>query len=109
MDLYHTTDTDGVSLLNPDAEAMRALLAKLDDPAAEDAEHPDISLIHDPSAWSISVFPNGTVTFENLEAEDAAPFYMNAVSRRKALQLWLELSRGEIDRLRGQPWIRDGG
>lgn len=107
MDLYHTTDAEGVSLLNPDTQAMRALLARLDEPAAEEAEHPDVSLVHDPSAWSLSVFPNGTVTFENLEADDDAPLYMTKVSRPDALQMWLELSRGEIERLRQRAWVCD--
>lgn len=105
MELYHTTDADGVSLLNPDAEAMRELLAKLDEPAAEDAEHPDVSLIHDPSAWIMSVFPGGTVTLENLDADDGPPLYMKDVSRKDALRMWLELSRGEIERVRSRPWV----
>jgi hypothetical protein len=107
MDLYHTTDADGVSLLNPSAEAMRELLAKLDEASAEEAEHPDVSLVHDPSAWSMSVFPSGTVTFENLDDDDGAPLYMNHVSRKDALQMWLELSRGEIERLRKRDWLSD--
>lgn len=107
MDLYHTTDAEGITLLNPDTEAMRALLERLDEPGAEDAEHPDVSLIHDPSAWSLSVFPNGTVILENLDDDDASPLYMNALSRKEALQLWLQLSRGEIEGLRKLPWKRD--
>lgn len=107
MDLYHSTDADGVSLLNPDTQAMRDLLAQLDDPATEDAEHPDVSLIHDPSGWTLSVFPRGTVTFENLEAEDSPPLYMTGVSRADALQMWLELSRGEIEGLQKRDWLRD--
>lgn len=107
MDLYHATDADGVSLLNPDTATMRELLKKLDKPSAEDAEHPDVSLIHDPSAWSISVFPSGIVTFEKLNDDDNAPLFMNSVSRKDALQMWLELSRGEIERLRNRPWKCD--
>lgn len=108
MELYHSTDADGVSLVNPDAEAMRELLAQLDSPSAEDAEHPDISLIHDSSGWCLSVFPSGTVTFENLEAEDSAPLFMTEVSRADALQMWLELSRGEIENLQQRSWVSDG-
>ena len=108
MDLYHTTDVDGISLLNPDEQAMRDLLAQLDAPAAGDAEHPDVSLVHDASAWSLSVFPGGTVTFENLEDEDAPPRYMTEVSRSDALRMWLELSRGEIEGLQRRDWRRDG-
>jgi hypothetical protein len=107
MDLYHTTDFDGVSLLNPDADAMRSLLASLDEPAAREADHPDVALIHDPSGWLIAAFPNGTVTLENLEAEDGDPLYLNAVSRKEALQLWQELSQGKIERVRNRPWICD--
>jgi glutamate mutase epsilon subunit len=107
MDLYHTTDVDGISLLNPDEQAMRELLDQLDAPGAGDAGHPDVSLVHDASAWSLSVFPGGTVTFENLEAEDLPPFYMNGVSQAEALRMWLQLSRGEIDALRARDWLRD--
>lgn len=107
MELYHSTDARGISLLNPDKAAMQALLAQLDEPGAEEAEHPDVSLVHDSSAWSISVFPSGTVTFENLDAEDSIPLYMNGVSRSEALQMWLELSCGEIQKLKNRDWIRD--
>lgn len=108
MDLYHSTDADGVTLVNPDTGAMRALLARLDEPMAGEAEHPDVSLVHDPSAWSLSVFPSGTVSFENLEAEDSPPLYMTNVSRADALQMWLELSRGEIDQVRKRSWQSEG-
>jgi len=107
MDLYHTTDADGVSLLNPDTESLRTILAGLEEPAIEDAEHPDVSLVHDPSGWSISVFPSGIVTLENLEDDDGAPLYMNNVSRKEALKLWLELSRGEIARVQERDWLRE--
>lgn len=108
MDLYHTTDAHGISMLNPDIEAMRELLTQLDEPIAEDAEHPDVSLIHDPSGWSLSVFPSGTVTLENFDEEDTHPLYMKNVSRSDALQMWLELSLGEIEKTRKYPWISEG-
>ena len=107
MNLYHTTDMDGVSMMNPDKKSMRELLAMLDEPESLDEEMPDVSLIHDPSGWSVSVFPSGIVTLENLEDEDVAPLYMNAISRDAALEMWLELSRGEIERVRDRPWQRD--
>lgn len=108
MELYHTTDAEGISLVNPDTEAMRAVLDQLDAPDAEEAEHPDVSLVHDASAWSLSVFPNGTVLFENLEDDDEAPHHLPQVSRHDALQMWLKLSRGEIEHLLALPWKRDG-
>lgn len=107
MDLYHTTDADGITELNPTAEKMRALLDHLDRREAEDAEHPDVSLVHDTSGWSISVFPSGVVTFENLDEPDEMPRFMSDLSRNEALALWLDLSKGRIGHLMSQPWLRD--
>ena len=38
MDLYHTTDCEGISELNPTAEKMRELLDSLDAQGAHEAE-----------------------------------------------------------------------
>ena len=107
MELYHTTDADGISELNPTAEKMRDLLDCLDTVDAYEAEYPDVSLVHDPSGWSLSVYPSGIVTFENLDQPDDAPRFMSGVSRNQALELWLELSRGEIRQVNSRPWLRD--
>ncbi|MEO0511059.1 MAG: hypothetical protein AAF065_14510 [Verrucomicrobiota bacterium] len=106
MDLFHTTDIDGVSEINPSVEKMREVLELLDEPEIEDEEHPDVSLVHDPTGWSLSVFPNGIVTFENLDDEDNTPRFMNGVSRTDVLKMWQELSRGKIERLLNQAWSR---
>jgi hypothetical protein len=106
MDLYHTTDIDGITELNPPAAKLRALLKSLDSPGAASVDHPDVALVHDPSGWSISVYPSGVVTLENLEDEDADPLYMNKVSRNQAFELWQTLSLGRIEQLRQQPWQR---
>lgn len=107
MDLFHTTDADGISELNPTPEKMRELLASLDNAEAFEAEHPDVSLVHDPSGWSLSVFPSGVVTFENLDEDDDIPRFMTGVTRNEALALWLELSRGQIKQVNSRPWLRD--
>lgn len=104
MNLYHSTDMDGVSELNPDRTTLRRILQSLDAPGAADADHPDVSLVHDASGWSLSVFPSGVVTFENLDDEDGAPLHLQQVSRNQALQLWEQLARGDIEDLRAQPW-----
>jgi hypothetical protein len=70
MDLFHTTDTDGVSELNPTAEKMRALLDSLHDIDVQEADHPDVALVHDPSGWALAVYPSGVVTFENFNEPD---------------------------------------
>ena len=105
MDLYHTTDSKGISELYPTAEKMRELLDSLDAQGAYEAEHPDVSLVHDPSGWTLSVYPSGVVTFENFDEADDIPRFMSGVTRNQALELWLELSRGEIHQVNSRPWL----
>ncbi len=107
MDLYHTTDMDGISELNPDAERMQALIAQLDMPDFEEADHPDLSLVHDPSGWSLTLYPSGIVTFENLDDDDTQPRFMTGIDRAKSLHLWKSLARGDIDGLKQLPWLRE--
>ncbi len=107
MDLYHSTDADGVSILNPDTLQMRSLLESLDEPGAAEQEHPDVSLVHDASGWSVSVFPGGTLTLENLDAPDKPPAYRRGVSASEALRIWQQLARGNIDWLQKLDWVRD--
>lgn len=104
MDLFHTTDCDGVSQLNPDKETMRKVITQLDDPDAEQVDHPDVSLVHDSSGWSISLYPTGIATFENLNDNDAPPKVMTNLSRNAALKLWIDLSKGRIDQLKALNW-----
>jgi|TARA_B110000093_G_scaffold73760_1_gene80148 hypothetical protein len=107
MELYHTTDMDGISELNPDEARMEQLIAQLDMPDFEEADHPDLSLVHDPSGWTLTLYARGIVTYENLEDDDDQPLFMTGIARAKALQLWKSLARGDIDALNQLPWLRD--
>ncbi|MFP4260900.1 MAG: hypothetical protein ACLFS1_07465 [Opitutales bacterium] len=107
MDLYHSTDADGISILNPDTRQMLDLLESLDEPETREKEHPDVSLTHDPSGWSLSVYPGGTATFENWNEADEPPRYMRNLNRRDCLEMWLDLAKGRIDSLQTKPWQRD--
>ncbi|MEM8866762.1 MAG: hypothetical protein AAGC73_00705 [Verrucomicrobiota bacterium] len=103
MDLFHTTDTDGISILNPDLTAMRELIASLDTAGVNEADHPDVSLVHDPSGWSISLYPNGVAALENLD-DEAEPRYLPKLTRSEALKLWVALSQGDLTHIRRHPW-----
>lgn len=107
MELYHSTDADGISILNPDNRQMRALLESLDHPDTQEQDHPDVSLIHDPSGWAVSVFPGGTVTLENLNEADEPPCYMRGVNRQDCLNMWLDLAQGRIGALQARAWQCD--
>ena len=107
MNLFHTTDADGISELNPSADKMRELLDSLQDPEVLETEHPDVALVHDATGWALTAYPNGVVTLENFDHEDESPLYMKGMSRNQMLELWLELSRGEIQQLRARSWQRE--
>ena len=108
MDLYHTTDMDGVSELNPNEARMEQLIAQLEMPDFEEADHPDLSLVHDTSGWVLTFYPSSIVTYENLDDDDDRPRFMAGILKAKALQLWKSLARGDIDSLKQLPWLRDG-
>jgi len=107
MDFYHTTDMHGVSEINPDTGRLRELIDALDNAENSDAPHPDVSLIHDTTGWALTVYPSGVVTFENLDDADELPRYLSDVTRREALTMWIELSKGRIEQVNSRPWLRD--
>jgi hypothetical protein len=78
---------------------MRELLAELD---RRDPEHPDTWLTHE-SGWTLTAFESGLLVWENPELP-GAPRHQVGVSRDKALNLWLNLSRREIAAIEQEPW-----
>ena len=107
MNLYHTTDSEGISEINPDRMRMREILEEVGSAESADAPHPDVSLVHDTSGWMVTVYPGGVVTLENLGDADELPFYLRKVGLSEALSLWTELAEGNIAKLRKRPWLQD--
>lgn len=70
----------------------------------EDEEHVSVSVIHE-TEWGLSFYRGGYVTFENVEG-DGEPRHMQGVSREKAIEMMLALSRGELVSLDQEPWQR---
>ena len=104
MDLCHSTDAFGVSILNPNLEALHDLLGSLDDREIRSAEHPDVSLTNDTLGWSITVYPSGVVTLESLDQQGEAPKFLRDQTRNQALELWLQLRDGRINNRLAKPW-----
>jgi hypothetical protein len=93
---------------------MRELLGELDQ--EDGPEHPDTWLTHE-SGWTLSVFQSGLAIWSYDADHDAAatpdeeesevwsePRHQVGVSRERALDLWLKLSRGEIAAIEQEPW-----
>jgi hypothetical protein len=96
---YHAVDRWGSDEEEPSETRMRELIAEL---AVKDPEHPDTWLTHE-SGWTLAVHETGLVVWENLE-EDVESRHLVHVPRETALQLWLKLSRGEIEVVEREPW-----
>jgi hypothetical protein len=96
---FHVMTRWGEHEREPTETRMREVLAELD---ANDDEHPDVSLTHE-SEWCLSAYPSGILVYENLEAGE--PRHLNHVSRARVLELWLLLSKGQMEVIETEPWI----
>ncbi len=97
--IYHR---NGACAPDPPLESLEALFDEL---AAEDREHPDVSVQHE-SEWSLAAFPGGLLVWENV-AEGDNPRHMRSVPRAKVLQLWRTLAQGDVEGIEAEPW-QDG-
>ena len=100
----HLTKRWGEAVQNPQHTDLLAALNELDQ---KDAEHPDCWLSTE-EGWSLAVFENGLVIFENIETGEG-PWHMRSVSRESALELWLLLQANEIVSLQAKPWVSGYG
>jgi hypothetical protein len=96
---YHVVTRWGGSEDQPNEHRMREILAELEQ---SDPEHPDTWLTHE-NGWTLSIYESGLTGWENMESDDK-PRHQVSVSREKALDLWLKLSRGEMAAIHEEPW-----
>ena len=82
----------------PSPEKMREILLDL-----EYASSPRsvATMLHE-SGWTLAVHRDGLLVLED-EAVDGQKF-MLGVDGNRAIELWLALSRGELDRVADEPW-----
>jgi hypothetical protein len=100
---YRVTGRWGGTEDMPSEGRMREVLAELDQ---DDPEHPDAWPSHE-SGWSLSVFQSGLVVWEYVEDAGEPRIerrHQAVVSREKALDLWLKLSRAEFDAIEQEAW-----
>ncbi len=97
---YYATDRNGVTWMNPDVAELRKILLSLDQISPD---HPEVWLSHFASGWCLSAFPGGTLHLDNEIAKHPTRELKN-LSSTKMLELWLRLTRGEIDQIIVHPW-----
>src|SRR5437762_1399249 len=95
---YHVNRRWGDSDDDPPVERMREALPELD---VEDIQHPDVALIYD-SGWCLGAYPSGLLIWEHLGGDE--PRHMRNVTRERVLELWLQLSSGDIAGVDAEPW-----
>jgi hypothetical protein len=79
---------------------MQEILNELD---VDDQEHPDCWLTDEETGWTLSIFQGGLVIWDHFGDGDTAR-HMVDVPRRKALELWLTLATGTIEKIESEPW-----
>ena len=84
-----------------DPQAIAALLQTLDQ---ADREHGDVS-IKLPNEWSISVYANGNVVYENLESRTDQPRHMTGVPRAEAIRVANLLISEDFEALEAESWL----
>ena len=84
---------------NVSVKRMREILRELD---VDDVDHPSVSLMRE-SEWCLDAYPGGLLVWENLE--DGEPRHMNDVSRERVLELWIQLSTGNLGAIESEPWL----
>ena len=97
--IYHAVTRRGDSEDAPNENRMREILAELGE---QNLEHPNTSLTHQ-SGWTLSVFQSGLVVWKNMQLP-GEPRHQVELSPEKVLELWLKLSRGEIEAIEEEPW-----
>jgi hypothetical protein len=80
-------------------DELPALLREL---AEADAEHTDVS-VSDEAGWTLSVFRDGRVVWENVE-EGGEPRHLRGVPEREVLDLLRALVRGDLDPIEQRAW-----
>jgi hypothetical protein len=100
---YHVTDWLGGMENSPAVERMREVISDLEDC---DEEHPSVALTHE-TEWCLGYYRGRLLIWENLEGN--SPRHMRDVSPDRVLELWLALSRGDLERIEAEPWQRGYG
>jgi len=98
---YWMNDVMGASIDEPDEARIREIVSELQTIA--DDEHPDVSLTEE-SGWSLSVYRDRTLLWENVEDPDVPPRKTTLSSWDEVIAALLTLAREDISAVNGMDW-----
>ena len=105
--MYHTTNREGITEINPPDEHLKELLLSVGDDDSDEGSNPDVWLTHLETGWTVSVFHGGTVTLEN-NIRPVPEWEMDDLQPPRIFALWKMLAAGDIEKLKAQPWRKRG-
>lgn len=85
-----------------DPTALSSLIDELD---GANLEESDVALGED-HGWSVCAYASGVVTLVHA-ARPVPELVLNGVTRAEMLQIFTELATGQLDQLRGRPWVAE--
>ena len=97
--MYSIMHLDGSADEGSPATSFESLYDEL---SLSDGEHTDVSVTDADTGWCIAAYASGLVIFQCLA--DGASFHMRGVNRLQAIQMWSQLSRGDLDGVKKLPW-----
>ncbi len=104
--MFGVVHSDGSGDDNPPLESLSDLYDEL---LTADAEHGDVAVIHDDSAWCLSAGRDGRLIFEQLGTTSPTKRHMTSVPRERVLLLWKRLIDGDIQGILSEPWKQGYG
>ena len=100
LEMLSVIHTDGSGEENPPVESLSSLYDEL---LASNREHGDVAVVHEDSGFSMSAHRDGRLVFEHLG--EGGERHMTLVPKARVLELWHRLIKGDIERIRSEPWV----
>jgi hypothetical protein len=85
-----------MTLVTPNPEELRGVLASLND--LDDEDFPDVSLVH-VSGWIVTIDNNWVAVLERVHSPDEALKVAQLEGEEEAVAMWLQLARGDVEGL----------
>lgn len=104
---YFMTDPQGASIDRPDDGTIREILTALRSEAATEEEPSDVTLVHE-SGWSLSVFADRSVMWEDVQTPATSPYEVTFGTWEAILEVLRTLARGDVQDVVRQLNAADG-
>ena len=87
-----------------DEASVNMFSSLYDERFIEDDEHISVSVGHE-SEWYLSLYPDGTLIWENVADRIDQPRHMKNMPKEKVIDLWTKLANGEIEAFNRESWL----